>query len=106
MRYARGSFLVLKRTLTGGAVEVSGKVSFNEMRSDKKWSPVVNIYLRDENDRSVAYGIQLTALAKVQDFVIAKLRKPGGQDPIGGLGGVMPRTKEPIPSRCAWMQAE
>jgi hypothetical protein len=92
-----GHFSYWTQTLAGGQVEVTGKVSFNELRADKKWSPIVNVYLRDGKDRSVAYGMRFSALAKVQDFFVAKLLTPGGEEAIGGLGGVMPRTKEPVP---------
>ena len=43
--------------------------------------------LRDAKDRSIAYGLKFTALAKTPDYLFVHLLKVGGEDAIGGLNG-------------------
>jgi len=89
-----GHYSYWHRTVTGSEISITGQVTVNELGTDKKWIPVVNVMLSNEKDEH-SYGIHISAIAKTPDLLILRLRKVDGSDAIGL--GFMPRTKDPIP---------
>jgi hypothetical protein len=91
-----GHFSYWKRSVSGSEIEISGKVTVNELRKDKKWSPAANVFVaRRGDDRTSQYGLRLYAIMKTPDLVFLELLKVGGRDMIG-LGPI-PRTDKPVP---------
>ena len=88
-----GHFSYWKRSLSSSTIEVTGKVTVNELLKDKKWSPAMNIVLFEGKAR---YGIHIYGVMKTPDLLFAQMLKVGGHDDLG-LGGIIPRTKDAIP---------
>lgn len=90
-----GHFSYWNGTVSGGEIEISGKVTVNDLLKDKKWSPGASITLRDKKERPSRFGIRVYAVMKTPDLVFLELLKVGGHEAIGL--GLIPRTKKPIP---------
>ena len=90
-----GHYSYWTQSLSSGAVEVSGAVTVNELRKHKKWVPVASVMFRGADGKSNA-GVSLSALLKVNDMYFVRMKTPAGDTDMG-LGGVIPRTKDPIP---------
>jgi len=84
------------QTISARGVEVEGKLKFNELRKDKKWSPGANVYLSGGADGKTSYGLRIFGLAKQPDSLFAEVLKGGERAPVGPLGGMMPNNQEPI----------
>jgi hypothetical protein len=90
-----GHFSYWKRTVSSGEVEISGKVTVNDLIEDKKWSPGAHVFLRAGKEKPVTYGLRVYALLKMPDILFLEILKVGGREKIGL--GLIPRTKDPIP---------
>jgi hypothetical protein len=91
-----GHFSYWNRSVSSREIEITGKVTVNETLKDKKWSPAVAMLFRGGKDQSAPFGLRIFAIVKTPDMLFTELLKVGGRDPIG-LGGVLPRTRNPIP---------
>jgi len=67
-----------------------------ELRADKKWSPLASIVLNGGTDGKTSVSLRLSAILKVNDMFFVEMRSPNGPERIG-LGGMIPRTQDPIP---------
>jgi hypothetical protein len=73
-------------------IEITGRVTVNDMLKDKKWSPLASVMLSSGDNR---YGIRFFGVMKTPELVFLELLKVGGRDPIGL--GLIPRTRDPVP---------
>lgn len=91
-----GHFSYWKRSVSSSEIEISGKVTVNDILKDKKWSPAANVLVtRRVNDRTEQFGMRLYAIVKTPDLLFLELLKVGGHEAIGL--GMIPRTKDPVP---------
>ncbi len=91
-----GHFSNWTQSLSPGPVEITGTLTVNELRTDKKWSPVAGVMLEGGADGQTSVGLRLLAILKVTDMYFIEMRKPDGREAMG-LGGMIPRTQDPIP---------
>jgi len=84
------------QSLSPGPVEITGTVTVIELRADKKWSPLASIVLNGGTDGKTSVSLRLSAILKVNDMFFVEMRSPNGPERIG-LGGMIPRTQDPIP---------
>jgi len=91
-----GHYSYWTQSLSPGPIEITGTVTVNELRADKKWSPLASVMLDGGADRKTSIGVRLSAILKVTDMYFIEMRKPDGREPLG-LGGMIPRTQDPIP---------
>lgn len=91
-----GHFSKWNRSVSSSAIEVSGTLKVNELREDKKWSPGATVLLAGGANGNTSIGLRLFALLKVKDMFFLEMLKPGGHQDLG-IGGMIPRTTEPIP---------
>jgi len=91
-----GHFGYWSQSLNSGPVEISGTVTVNEVRDDKKWSPLASVVLEGGSDGKTRAGLHLYSVAKVKDMYFVEMMKPDGKEALG-IGGMIPRTKDPIP---------
>jgi hypothetical protein len=89
-----GHFSYWNRSVSSGEIEISGKITVNELREDKKWSPGAHVYFRGK-EKSAAFGLRIYALLKTPELLFLELRKVEGDEKIGL--GFIPRTQDPIP---------
>ena len=92
---APGAFSYWNRTVSSREIEIAGKITVNELREDKKWSPGAHVYFRGGKEKSAALGLRIYALLKTPDMLFLELRKVEGSEKIGL--GFIPRTQDPIP---------
>ncbi len=90
-----GHFSSWSQTLSTRGIEVEGKLKINELRKDKQWAPVVNVYVEAEGKAS--YGFHVTGFPKQPDTLFTEMIKAGEKAPIGPLAGMVPNGKDPIP---------
>jgi len=90
-----GHFAYWERTVSGAEIEVSGKVTVNDLLTDKKWSPTIFVSLKAGSTKKGPFGLRVFAVMKTPEYLFLELLKVGGRDPIGL--GMIPRTKEPVP---------
>jgi len=90
-----GHFSYWKRTVSAGAIDVSGKIRVNEMLKDKKWSSTAYVSLESEKSVKGRFGFRIFGIAKTPEFFFLELQKVGGREAIG-IGRIA-ATKEPIP---------
>ncbi|HEV7606613.1 MAG TPA: hypothetical protein VGO61_04715 [Steroidobacteraceae bacterium] len=89
-----GHFSSWNRTVSSGAIEISGKVVLNEVREDKKWTTVANVLLRHGKDRAGRFGIRFYTDKETSNLLYIELLKVGGRAPIGT--GSTRHSKKPI----------
>jgi hypothetical protein len=90
-----GHFSYWKRSVSGGEIEITGKVTVNTLLKDKKWSPLASVVFLGGTERRVQFGLRLYSTAKTPDALFPELLKVGGRDAIGV--GSIPRTRKPVP---------
>jgi hypothetical protein len=91
-----GHFSDWTQSLSPGPVEITGTLTVNELRTDKKWSPVAGVMLDGGADGRTSFGVRLLANLKVKDMYFIEMHKPDGSEAMG-LAGMIPRTQDPIP---------
>ena len=89
-----GHFSYWTRSVSSGAIEISGKVVLNEVREDKKWTTVANVLLRHGKDRAGRFGIRFYTDKQTSNLLYIELSKIGGRAPIGT--GSTRHSKKPI----------
>jgi hypothetical protein len=89
-----GHFSHWTRSVSSGAIEISGKVVLNEVREDKKWTTVANVLLRHGKDRGSRFGIRFYTDKETSNLLYVELLKIGGRAPIGT--GSTRHSKKPI----------
>ena len=89
-----GHFSQWTRSVSNGAIEISGKVVLNEVREDKKWTTVANVLLRHGKDRAGRFGIRFYTDKETSNLLYIELLKIGGRAPIGT--GSTRHSKKPI----------
>ena len=90
-----GHFSYWNRTVSGPGIDVTGAVTVNELRTDKKWIPVALVSLRGGADERENFGLRLYTLPKVPDNYFLEIVKPSGNEKLGL--GLVPSTKDAIP---------
>lgn len=90
-----GHYSYWTQSLSTGAVEVTGTITVNELRKDKKWMPLANVMLR-AGDGSINAGVSLSAMIKFPEAYLVKMSTPTGETRLG-LAGVIARPKGAIP---------
>lgn len=91
-----GHYSSWSQSISAHGLEIEGKLKVNELRKDKKWIPAAHIIVRAGQEDKSAYGISIFALAKQPDVLFTQIVGDGDPEPIGPLGGMLPRTSEPI----------
>jgi hypothetical protein len=79
------------------ALVVTGTIQLNEIRVDKKWSVVANVFLRGGEDGKTTYGFRAYDVDRQQKSLHLELLKPGGHLDFGNDS--MKPGKKPIPFR-------
>jgi hypothetical protein len=79
-----GHYSSWSMTTQAPALVVTGTLRLNEMIADKRWTTVVNVYIRGGDDGKTTYGFRAYDVDRQQKSLHLELLKPGGHEDIGG----------------------
>lgn len=70
-------------TTQASALVITGTLQVNEMRFEKRWSAVANVFIRGGADGKTTYGFRAYDADKLQKNLHLELLKPGGHEDFG-----------------------
>ena len=88
-----GHFSYWTRSVSASKIDITGKVTVNELRKDGKWIPTTLMTVQSADKAN--FGVRLSMLPKVKDMYFVEIVKPGGNEKLGL--GFIPASSDPIP---------
>jgi hypothetical protein len=89
-----GHFSYWNRTVSTATIDITGKLSVNELRKDKKWTPTALVVLESADGKS-HFGVHLYTIPKIPESYFIEILKTDGTEKLGL--GLIPSTKDPLP---------
>jgi hypothetical protein len=89
-----GHFSFWNRTVTSAPIGITGRLIVNELRKDKKWSPVAQVVLLGGEDGKARFALHLTSFSKTPEFFFLNLDTPSGKTKLGL--GIIPSTEKTV----------